>query len=262
MTTINESHTAKGYTPAAYVKSVFGQARTIESITIHHWGVFGQRHDDVVRFFESGPGTTSAHFVVSAGRIDCLVSPQDAAWHSGTAKGNATSIGIECHPEATPEDYETVAELIRFLRDQHGNLPLIPHRQWSSTACPGIWDLKKLDTMAKAGSAAIHPESSTVKPSTPSTSTPTKEGKMLVITQSKGDPAIWIGDGVSRRHIPDPKTLADYQKLAAWGVLSIYKNGEIQNFPPETLGANVELIGAVQAEAIAARAAALVKANK
>lgn len=260
MTTINESHTAKGYTPAAYVKSVFGQARTIESITIHHWGVFGQKHDDVVRFFESGPGTTSAHFVVSAGRIDCLVSPVDAAWHAGSAKGNATSIGIECHPEATPEDYETVAELIRFLRTAYGNLPLIPHRQWHATACPGIWDLAKLDKLAKV-QAAVSPESSTVTPNTP---TPTKEGKMLVITQSKGDPAIWIGDGVSRRHIPDPKTLADYQKLAAWGVLSIYKNGEIQNFPPETLGADVssQKIEAVQAEAIAARAAALVKATK
>ena len=87
---------------------------------------------------------------------------------------------------------------------------------------------------------------------------------MLVITQAKGDPAIWIGDGVSRRHIPDPKTLADYQKLAAWGVLNIYKGGAIQNFPPEAIGADVssQKIEAVQAEAIAVRAASLVKTGK
>ena len=92
MTTINESQTAKGYTPAALVPATFGRKRTIDGIVIHHWGVLGQKHDDVVKFFVSGPGTTSAHFVVSAGRIDCLVSPLDAAWHSGNAVGNATTM--------------------------------------------------------------------------------------------------------------------------------------------------------------------------
>jgi len=164
MTTINESQTAKGYTPAALVPQVFGRARTIEGIVIHHWGSLGQRHDDVVKFFVSGPGTTSAHFVVSAGRIDCLVSPPDAAWHSGNAVGNATTIGIECHPEATDADYATVAELVSFLRSQYGPLPLSPHRQWSSTACPGVWDLAKIDRLA--GSAAINPESATVQEDT------------------------------------------------------------------------------------------------
>jgi len=161
MTTINESQTAKGYTPAALVPAAFGRARTIDGIVIHHWGVFGQRHDDVVKFFVSGPGATSAHFVVSAGRIDCLVSPQDAAWHSGTAVGNATTIGIECHPEATDAAYATVAELVSFLRSQNGPLPLSPHRQWNATACPGIWDLPKIDRLA--GSAAINPQSTTTQ---------------------------------------------------------------------------------------------------
>ena len=161
MTTINEAQTAKGYTPAALVPAAFGRPRTIEGIVIHHWGVFGQRHDDVVKFFVSGPGATSAHFVVSAGRIDCLVSPQDAAWHSGNAVGNATTIGIECHPEATDADYATVAELVRYLRDQYGALPLTPHRQWNATACPGIWDLPKIDRLA--GSAAINPQSTTTQ---------------------------------------------------------------------------------------------------
>ena len=159
MTTINESQTAKGFTPAALVPAAFGRKRTIDGIVIHHWGVLGQRHDDVVKFFVSGPGSTSAHFVVSAGRIDCLVSPADAAWHSGNAVGNATTIGIECHPEATDADYATVAELVRYLRDQYGPLPLSPHRQWNATACPGIWDLPRIDRLA--GSAAIAPQSST-----------------------------------------------------------------------------------------------------
>lgn len=160
MTTINESLTAKGYTPAASVPQVFGRARTIDGIVIHHWGVTGQSHDGVVNFFVNGPGATSAHFVVSAGRIHCLVNPADAAWHSGNAVGNATTIGIECRPEATDADYATVAELVAFLRDEYGNLPLSPHRQWQATACPGVWDLARIDQLA--GSAAIAPQSTTV----------------------------------------------------------------------------------------------------
>lgn len=159
MTTINESQTAKGYTPAAQVRAAFGRPRTLDGIVIHHWGVRGQKHDDVVKFFVSGPGTTSAHFVVSAGRIDCLVSPLDAAWHSGNAVGNATTIGIECRPEATDGDYATVAELVSFLRSEYGPLPLSPHRQWNATACPGVWDLPRIDRLA--GSAAIAPQGTT-----------------------------------------------------------------------------------------------------
>jgi len=159
MTEINESQTAKGYTPAAYVPQVFGRARTIDGIVIHHWGSLGQTHDGVVNFFVNGPGTTSAHFVVSAGRIDCLVSPLDAAWHSGNAVGNATTIGIECRPEATDADYATVAELVAWLRSEYGDLPLTPHRQWQSTACPGVWNLDRIDALA--GSAAITTQSTT-----------------------------------------------------------------------------------------------------
>jgi hypothetical protein len=119
-----------------------------------------------VDFFVNGPGTTSAHFVVSAGRIDCLVSPLDAAWHSGSALGNATTIGIECHPEATDADYATVAELVNFLRATYGHLPLSPHRQWNQTACPGVWDLPRIDRIA-AGSAAIAPQSTPTKQEDP-----------------------------------------------------------------------------------------------
>lgn len=154
MTTINESLNAKGYTAAADVPAVYGRSRSIQSITIHHWGAFGQTHDGVVNFFVNGPGNTSAHFVASAGRIHCLVSPLDAAWHAGNALGNATSIGIECRPEASDADYATVAELVKFLRDTYGaNLPLIPHRDWQNTACPGQWNLSRIDSLARGAAA-------------------------------------------------------------------------------------------------------------
>lgn len=153
---INEAFTAKGFTPAAQVPAVFGRKRTIDEITIHHWGAPGQTHNGVVNFFVNGPGTTSAHFVASSDGVHCLVSPEDAAWHTGNAKGNATSVGIECRPEATEADYAVVAELVRWLRDTYGaGLPLVKHSMWNNTACPGKWDLDKIDRLARGTSKTV-----------------------------------------------------------------------------------------------------------
>ena len=80
---IDESLNAKGFTPGDQVPN-----RTIEKIYIHHWGTFGQTHDGVNNFFVNGPGQTSAHYVVSAGRANCLVSPGDVAWHAGSWEEN------------------------------------------------------------------------------------------------------------------------------------------------------------------------------
>lgn len=147
MTTINESFTAKGYTPA---KDAPG--RDIQEIVLHHWGERGQTHDGVLAFFcATGPGNTSAHYVASAGRINCIVSDSDVAWHGGSWPVNLRSIGIECRPEATDGDYATVAELIRTLRGRYGDLPLSKHRDYYATACPGVWDLDRLDRLARAG---------------------------------------------------------------------------------------------------------------
>lgn len=180
--TINESYTAKGWTPGYLSAAVFaGYARTIKSITIHHWGVFGQIHQDVVNFFcSTGPGATSAHFVASGfpvPRVDCIVSPLDVAWHAGNAYGNATSVGIECRPEATLADYKVVAELVAWIRSEYGaDLPLVPHRDWQATLCPGIWDLARIDTMARAIVGAGAVTKPDVTPVIPKPTTPSKDG--------------------------------------------------------------------------------------
>ncbi|MGZ4659703.1 MAG: peptidoglycan recognition protein family protein [Arthrobacter sp.] len=148
---IDESQTAKGFTAAP-------PGRTVEEIVIHHWGALGQSHDDVVKFFVSGPGATSAHFVVSAGRVTCLVSPENVAWHAGDWAENLRSIGIECHPEATDEDYAQVAELVAWLRARFNRpLPLHAHREFISTACPGVWDLGRIDALASGVQPASTP---------------------------------------------------------------------------------------------------------
>lgn len=141
---IDESRTAVKYTRGR-------QGRQIKDIVIHWWGVDGQTHDDVVDWFcnPAKGAQTSAHFVVSAGRVHCIVSPSDTAWHTGDWDENLRSIGIECRPEATAADYATVAELVRWLRTRYGNLPLRPHKQFYPTDCPGRWDLSRLDRLAR-----------------------------------------------------------------------------------------------------------------
>ena len=141
---IDESRTAVNFTPGR-------QGRKIQDIVIHWWGADGQTHDGVVDWFcnPAKGAQTSAHFVVSAGRVHCIVSPTDTAWHAGDWDENLQSIGIECRPEATAADYATVAELVRWLRTKYGNLPLRPHKQFYSTDCPGRWDLSRLDRLAR-----------------------------------------------------------------------------------------------------------------
>ena len=144
MVNIDESRTAVNYTPGR-------QGRKITAIAIHHWGSLGQTHDGVVNWFcnPAQGAQTSAHFVVSGGRVHCIVSPADTAWHAGNWEANLTTIGIECRPEATDADYKTAAELVRWLWSKYGDLPLKPHKAFTSTACPGRWDLARLDREAR-----------------------------------------------------------------------------------------------------------------
>lgn len=110
----------------------------VDSITIHHWGVDGQSHQNVVNYLCRDDGNSSAHYVASAGRVTQLVHDYDRAWHAGPG-GNPRSIGIECRPEMSSGDVQTVIGLIRAIRAEHGNLPVVGHRDWMGTECPGRW---------------------------------------------------------------------------------------------------------------------------
>ena len=79
----------------------------VKSITIHHWGSRGQKFDNVVNWLCQKRAGTSAHYVVEAGKVACIVDPDRRAWHAGNSRGNHESIGIECRPEATEGDYRS-----------------------------------------------------------------------------------------------------------------------------------------------------------
>jgi len=114
-------------------------------IVIHHWGSDGQTHDGVVNFFARKTTKTSAHYVVSAGRVSCLVAPKYVAYHAGNWAVNLRAYGLECRPEMSDGDLETVAQVIADIwRSHKKKLPITYHKKYKNTACPGRY-VKRLE---------------------------------------------------------------------------------------------------------------------
>lgn len=130
-------------------------------IVIHHWGANGQKFDNVVSWLCRPGGTSSAHYVVEDGRVAQIVGCENRAWHAGKL-GNPRGIGVECRPECTAGDFETVAKLIADLRDAYGPLPLARHKDFMNTACPGVWGERLAELSAKAEAYRAHPAGSAV----------------------------------------------------------------------------------------------------
>lgn len=122
---------------ASSTRAFYGFKSKPTGITIHHWGADGQSHDGVVSYLTRDNGNTSAHLVTSAGRVTRLVDDERAAWHAGSKEGNGSTIGIECRPEMSDEDWNTLVQLCADLEEIHGSLKYYRHSDWKATACPG-----------------------------------------------------------------------------------------------------------------------------
>lgn len=123
-------------------------SRAVDGFTYHWWGDPANRptFDGVVSWLCRPNGNTSAHYVVEAGRVACIVSPLDTAWHAGNATGNARTIGIECNPRCSDADYETIAAFSAQLIDAFGDKLKYPHNYWQATQCPGNYDIDRIDS--------------------------------------------------------------------------------------------------------------------
>ena len=129
------------------------QGNSISSITIHWWDdpSKGPTFEGITAWLCNPASQVSAHYVVTGTdrRVACIVDPANIAWHAGNWVGNQTSIGIECDPRCRDEDYDVIAELVAELRKTYGDLPLRPHNSWTTTSCPGNYDLGRIDRMAR-----------------------------------------------------------------------------------------------------------------
>lgn len=150
MYTFITNFNSPNYTPASEAVSVWGRPRTIEKIAIHWWGdpATNPTFEGVINTLCNPARQASAHFVATGTgrRVACLVELADASW--ATSSANPYTISIECDPRCRDEDYDVVGELVAELRATYGNLPLVPHKQFAATACPGNYDLNRINQVA------------------------------------------------------------------------------------------------------------------
>lgn len=153
------------YTKASESLRVFGAARVVRSIVIHHWDdpARNPTFSGTVNWLCRSGGSSSAHLVVEAGRAAWLVDAADVAWASG-GYANPRTIAIELNPRASEADYISAAEVVADLRHHYGNLSLYPHHWFAGTKCPGRWNLTKLDRMAYTAETKKYGTSSESKP--------------------------------------------------------------------------------------------------
>lgn len=173
---------ARSYTYITKYTSPNQNARNskITGITCHWWArPTGQNPEGIVSWLCDKRAGTSAHYVVSEGTVWCIVDPDRRAWHAGNSKANHTQIGIELDPNMSRRaaTEKTAAALIADLRAVYGNLPLSPHKRWTSTECPGNWDLGRLDRLARGSKPSV-PSGGTSAPK-PSKPAVTKDGKLV-----------------------------------------------------------------------------------
>lgn len=138
-------------------RSKYGHGSKPSGACIHHWGSDGQNHDSVVRWLRGSAGgvnntNSSAHYVVSAGRVTRLADHSRATWHAGSTLGNGRDIGIECRPEMTDGDWQTLVELCADIEEEEGSLNYRRHNQYKNTACPGRY-ASRLDELVDAVNA-------------------------------------------------------------------------------------------------------------
>ena len=121
-----------------YPRGTRGQNKPKE-IIIHWWGTYGASFWGIINWLCRQGGDSSAHYVVEAGRVACIVDCNCSAWHAGNYNVNMNSIGIECRTEMSDGDFYTTAELIADIWKTYGKLPLRGHRDVAPTRCPGTY---------------------------------------------------------------------------------------------------------------------------
>lgn len=123
----------------------------VTGIVIHHYGVMGSTYAGTIRTLTKPTAAASAHFVIDAGKVAQLVALSDTAYHADNWPINLCTIGIECPPECTPAQIDTLVTLIAGLYKCYGRvLPLSGHKDHAPTECPGRYYPLLADIQARA----------------------------------------------------------------------------------------------------------------
>ena len=188
-----------------------GNAEPI-GVCVHHWGVDGQSHDGVADYLASPrpANPTSAHSVISAGRVTELVPWGKRAWHGRGA--NDYWIGLECRPEMSDGDWETLVEYCYDIEVYYGkSMRYVRHSDWKATACPGRYSGRIQELISAVN--AMHKGKAPVSKQ-PATKPKTPRGKS-VATMASEVIAGKHGNGHSKRRRSLGVSAKEYQRIRA-----------------------------------------------
>ena len=202
---------------------------TVKYIVIHHWGKDGQSFDGVVNWLCRSNGNSSAHYVLEAGKVACIIDHKNCAWHAGNKWYNQHSIGIECRPECRTGDVDTLVELLADLFKIYGVLPVIGHKDIVATACPyryysKLGDIKaraiKLMQTGKMTNAKVSKSTSTIKKATSSG----LSAKQATLYGQKKSNQI-LGTKIAQDGIWGSDTKKNAVKILQWAMNKDYGSG-------------------------------------
>ena len=206
----------------------------ITHICIHHWGIEGQRHSNVVAWLRGKAGGTSntgssAHYVCSDNLVTNLVGEHRAAWAAIGANGYA--IHIEMRPEMSNGDWATLVQLCCNIEERRGSMKYMRHMDVASTACPGRYatriarlvkdvnaehkrrgnDPKDPRRKAKGGAVAAKPSNKVAKPAPGSSGSSAKSVATMASEVIQGK----HGNGHAARQRSLGVNAATYKKVRA-----------------------------------------------
>lgn len=116
----------------------FGQ--DVTTVTFHWWGEpEGQTHDGTVDYLlrDRGSSGTSAHYVVSPGRVSRCVPEEWTAWANGVRAVNRSDISVECDPNDVIGTLPTAAALLADIWTRYPDAEVHVHSDWVDTECNG-----------------------------------------------------------------------------------------------------------------------------
>lgn len=187
-------------------------------VTLHH-NAARLSHEGVLEVWKTRPA--SAHFDVDAyGDLAQYVIVNEFAWSTGTTLGNQESISIEMANSAIGGNWP-VAEVTwkeaarlsgflfaRVIGVRPNSRDLVPHHYWKSTVCSGPYIDSVFPQILQIAHHAFDQFTGAAAPDSTLEDQPMRN---LVLAEAKDGSGIWVGDGVTRRHIEDPVELAGLQ---------------------------------------------------
>lgn len=158
----------RGTTPYQNVGADYGRSfpATVTDVVMHHTD--GSYQSAINYFAAPGRGSsgTSAHFVIArTGEVTQIVPLNNIAWHAGNWDENVKSIGIEHEQSQVNGQWQdwpdallnASAELLAWLKGQMHTFNVYPHKNFTSTTCPGNLPIAEIEQRMGGAKPAAPP---------------------------------------------------------------------------------------------------------